>query len=97
MQWVTFMLSFSEVISTSDVNCGPEPCQSGPALTFAFAYVYSMSHTQYPSCHSDRVHMYAQDNQCSKFNSLLHWNISILVAITDLQGPAVDREYLSSG
>ena len=60
--------------STSDVNCGPEPCQSGTALTYP---VLCLAYTRAGSrVVSGAVRAYAQAHDDhylthSKFNSLL--------------------------
>ena len=47
---------------TSDVNCGPEPCQRGPALTLPVSYLYLSRLYMYRSprarcmsCHTDHM------------------------------------------
>ena len=66
---VFFMLR--KVESTSDVNHGPEPCQSGTALTFL---VLCLACTRVVSQIDGAVRAYARDDHYlmrSKFNSLL--------------------------
>jgi hypothetical protein len=48
--------------SISDVNCGPEPCQRGPALTFQFhAFARSVAKLSFRSC-AVWVYVYALDD-----------------------------------
>ena len=62
-----------KVESTSDVNRGPKPCQSGTALTFP---VLCLAYTRVVSQIDGavRAYVHACDDHCltrSKFNSLL--------------------------
>ena len=64
-------------LATSDVNCGSEPCQCGPALTFqfhAFAGYLSTRVAVIFQIACSAVNVYVHDDHylmCSKFNSLL--------------------------
>ena len=64
-------------LATSDVNCGSEPCQCGPALTFqfhAFAGYLSTRVAVIFQIACSAVSVYVHDDHylmCSKFNSLL--------------------------
>ena len=64
-----------KVESTSDVNRGPEPCQSGTALTFpVLCLAYTRVVSQIDGAVQAYAHAHAHDDHYltrSKFNSLL--------------------------
>ena len=63
--------------STSDVNCGPEPYQSSPALIFPVSCLCTGNVSKKPEL-SLRSHVYAHDNHylppSKLFKLSLHWN-----------------------